>query len=143
MDPKANLDEQLALAKRVQEIAGSQPAYIELNEELSAEVRESASRLSELVLALHEWREKGGFDPYQTAPTMDLEARNPWGIYLTNIDTELGYQRLTDEQVRNLRTEHPRAEIFHMKTKDLYVLEPDDWKDMGFKENPLPKRALP
>jgi len=54
MDPTANLQEQLELAA----------------EFLAEEVRypdqlEKAERLSELVLALHEWITKGGFLPEQ------------------------------------------------------------------------------
>ncbi len=60
MDPKANLKEQLALAKRL----------IAMSEEGSDEVFFAESdvvRLSELVIALDEWQSKGGLSPYSNA----------------------------------------------------------------------------
>lgn len=51
MDPTANLRKQLAVARRI--IAGE------------GSVEENAVELAELVLALHEWMNKGGFPPEQ------------------------------------------------------------------------------
>ena len=52
MDPTANIDEQRRLAQRI----------------LDGEASEAdVDRLAELVLALDEWRRKGGFDPYEAA----------------------------------------------------------------------------
>lgn len=51
MDPDANLKEQLALAKRITEYAGSDDSDPD------------AVELAELVIALHEWIGKGGFPP--------------------------------------------------------------------------------
>jgi len=56
MDPHANLREQRELARRIQQA--------ENNEDPAYNVGEDADRLAELVLALDEWRTKGGFDPY-------------------------------------------------------------------------------
>lgn len=54
MDPKANLAEQLRLSSRiVYQYENEKP----LNEE-------NVYRLAELVIALDEWRRKGGFSPY-------------------------------------------------------------------------------
>ena len=50
MDPNANLEEQLRLAK-------------EIDEALLSDVVLKAYRLAELVLALHEWISKGGCLP--------------------------------------------------------------------------------
>ena len=51
MDPNANLAEQIELAQMI--VDGSVHDH-----------RDAADRLAELVLALDEWRRKGGFDPY-------------------------------------------------------------------------------
>ena len=53
MDPEANLDEQIELAIKMVDLPYA--------EDIEAD---AALRLAELVLALHEWRSKGGFDPY-------------------------------------------------------------------------------
>ena len=58
MDPKANLKEQLECAARM------------LDDTLYTggpddnDWASDALRLAELVTAMHEWRSKGGFDPY-------------------------------------------------------------------------------
>ncbi len=57
MDPKANLQEQLDIAKRLVAVADKaeyEPVY-DLDD---------VARLAELVLALDEWQRKGGFSPY-------------------------------------------------------------------------------
>jgi hypothetical protein len=62
MDPKANLEEQLALAASI--MAAVDAADEETGEwELD---KDDATRLAELVIALDEWRRKGGFDPYKS-----------------------------------------------------------------------------
>lgn len=52
MDPVANLNEQLETAKKI--LADEDNTNYEAN------------FLAELVLALDEWRRKGGYDPYTT-----------------------------------------------------------------------------
>jgi len=64
MDPAANLAEQEALAREL--IALTEAATREdgsLDADAFEEVAQLADRLAELVLALGEWREAGGFDP--------------------------------------------------------------------------------
>lgn len=51
MDPDANLKEQLGLARSLVNDRSQYPEY-------------DGARLAELVIALHEWRVAGGFDPY-------------------------------------------------------------------------------
>jgi len=60
MDPKANLDEQIELANRILtgEVDDCDASYGGVYE------IEDVYCLAELVLALHEWRSNGGFDPY-------------------------------------------------------------------------------
>lgn len=53
MDPNANLNEQLELAKTINETLDGEK---ELNSD-------DAVRLAELVIALHEWITNGGFKP--------------------------------------------------------------------------------
>lgn len=53
MDPHANLEEQLAISGSVLATEDEWP--------------DEAVRLAELVVALHEWRRGGGFDPYLPA----------------------------------------------------------------------------
>jgi len=55
MDPVANLKEQLELANDIVKQTAEGCTFIDV---------ETADRLAELVLALDEWRRKGGFDPY-------------------------------------------------------------------------------
>lgn len=57
MDPKANLKEQIELAKQILEIEDHCTNDTE-------NVVDLGSRLAELVLALDEWQRKGGFSPY-------------------------------------------------------------------------------
>ncbi len=59
MDPLANLAAQRRLAERIQHLSDRED-YPERLGEVAAE----AENLAELVLALDEWRKKGGFDPY-------------------------------------------------------------------------------
>lgn len=56
MDPISNIEEQRAIAHRVLH----RDVYDERN-------GPDAERLAELVLALDEWRRRGGFDPYKEA----------------------------------------------------------------------------
>lgn len=58
MDPNANLKEILELAKWIEDNGN----YV---------VREHASRLAELVLALNEWITKGGFLPSRWQKPVD------------------------------------------------------------------------
>jgi hypothetical protein len=60
MDPKANIREQRAIAARLQKALDADDVIGEIHT-----LAEDAGRLAELVLALDEWRSKGGFDPYQ------------------------------------------------------------------------------
>lgn len=64
MDPHANIEEQRTLARKI--IADYEADRGQYGES-GAVLDEDAHRLAELVLALDEWRAKGGFDPY-TAP---------------------------------------------------------------------------
>lgn len=80
MDPEANLTEQLALAREIlgashkppwateeydyrSDVWGDEQDRSEWYEQLAEELGAQASRLAELVVALDEWRRKGGFDP--------------------------------------------------------------------------------
>ena len=58
MDPNANLQEQLRIARFIQDRADQA-----VHDDDSA-LAVSAARLAELVLALDEWQRKGGFSPY-------------------------------------------------------------------------------
>lgn len=53
MDPKANIAEQLRHANAIMDDSSDEIDSFH------------AVSLAELVLALDEWRKKGGFDPYQ------------------------------------------------------------------------------
>lgn len=61
MDPIANIKEQRVVARELQTLLNP-PGY--LSEAQRDAVVSLSDRLSELVLALDEWRRKGGFDPY-------------------------------------------------------------------------------
>jgi len=63
MDPKANLNEQLKLARTILALADA-PENVIAQERIARE----AERLAELVLALNEWMEKGGFSPWTPKP---------------------------------------------------------------------------
>lgn len=103
MDPKANIKEQRELAKEIQAIWDDCNGDGTLTSEQAELVADKANRLADLVLALDEWRSKGGFDPYAkpaTPPTQsemsriaqrrpgnysDLSPQEQW-----EIDKELG-----------------------------------------------------
>ncbi len=57
MDPHANLAEQLRLARDIIALEDHETADTERAADMGA-------RLAELVLALHEWQQAGGFSPY-------------------------------------------------------------------------------
>jgi hypothetical protein len=57
VDPEANLKEQRELANKLVEYSG----------DLDLSYTQDVERLAELVLALDEWRLKGGYDPYTAA----------------------------------------------------------------------------
>lgn len=61
MDPNANLNSQLYLAQSIIDSAEDDPS--EDGEGWQPDPND-VLELAELVLALHEWRSKGGFDPY-------------------------------------------------------------------------------
>lgn len=88
MDPLANITEQRQLAAQI------------VNGEHDSD-HGAAERLAELVLALEEWRAKGGFDPSATAKVVrDFLAR----VDADRIEPEdFG---LTAEDVEALRDEH-------------------------------------
>jgi hypothetical protein len=69
MDPIANLNEQREIAREIIRLtpsAGTVPQTLVNHGE----------RLAELVLALDEWRQSGGFDPYAAdAPSYDVRGR--------------------------------------------------------------------
>lgn len=60
MDPNANIEEQRKIAARIREIDSAGDYGYDAN----PEIEQAAVDLAELVLALDEWRRKGGFDPY-------------------------------------------------------------------------------
>jgi len=62
MDPVANLREQLVLAARILALN-----HRDMSDAGRHEAEDAGERLAELVLALDEWRRKGGFDPYPEA----------------------------------------------------------------------------
>ncbi len=64
MDPKANLREQLDIAREIQRIWDNCKDNGELTTVQRKQVAGMADRLSELVLALDDWQRKGGFSPY-------------------------------------------------------------------------------
>jgi hypothetical protein len=59
MDPVANLREQRALSRRIIELNGR-----DMTDAERREAEDAGERLAELVIALDEWRQSGGFDPY-------------------------------------------------------------------------------
>jgi hypothetical protein len=69
MDPHANIVEAETLARNLLARLHSQDFTYSENDDRCA-------RLCELVLALHEWRMSGGFDPYEdpNAPVADPQA---------------------------------------------------------------------
>lgn len=64
MDPKANIEEQISIAREIQRIVDECSEDGVQTENQAREIAENAERLADLVLALDEWRRKGGFDPY-------------------------------------------------------------------------------
>lgn len=65
MDPKANLEEQIELSRKIQELIDTHTDERgDLPEGVAEEITDLANRLAELVEALHSWRSKGGYDPY-------------------------------------------------------------------------------
>lgn len=64
MDPTANLREQRLIAKDILKVWDDCNADGTLTAKQQDYVSDQAARLAELVIALDNWRLKGGFDPY-------------------------------------------------------------------------------
>ena len=64
MDPIENIREQRRLAAKIQAAWDDCDDTGEVEAIESEDISEHALELAELVLALDEWRRKGGFDPY-------------------------------------------------------------------------------
>lgn len=65
MDPKANLNRQIELAREIQELIDTHADERgDLPDNVAQEIGDLANELAELVEALHSWRSKGGYDPY-------------------------------------------------------------------------------
>ena len=63
MDPNANLQEQLELAREMQAIEDASDDEGNLAQEQVDDYQLKAGRLADLMLALNEWITKGGFLP--------------------------------------------------------------------------------
>jgi hypothetical protein len=63
MDPNANLEEQLRLAAEIQAIIDDCDDNGDNTPEQDVQLIASGARLAELVIALNEWIQKGGFLP--------------------------------------------------------------------------------
>jgi hypothetical protein len=77
MDPHANLREQRELAERLGPDA--EPMHL-------IDYQRETERLCELVMALDEWRQRGGFDPYDrthAAPFSRMRLRDEAVAHLT------------------------------------------------------------
>ena len=72
MDPKANIGEQKRLAQEIVTLAESITYRNDEAARTMALIVKLAEELSDLVLALDEWRAGGGYDPYEA------EARESW-----------------------------------------------------------------
>lgn len=59
MDPVASIEEMISLAQSLQK---------DFDREMPLD-EHTANRLAELVMALHEWRLGGGYDPYRQPVT--------------------------------------------------------------------------
>lgn len=64
MDPHANLERQRQIAREISE-RGNRLESRETGKGVTWSLADLADELAELVLALDEWRAKGGFDPYE------------------------------------------------------------------------------
>lgn len=67
MDSKANLKEQIELAKLIQKKSNLLAKVTDLNEqhELFVDISELSERLSELIIVMDNWISNGGFHPYE------------------------------------------------------------------------------
>jgi len=69
MDPVANIVRQRQIAAEIQVIQDATPVP-DGHFPAHAKLAELAIELAELVLALDEWRRRGGFDPYTAIPPL-------------------------------------------------------------------------
>lgn len=67
MDPVANIIEQRELARLINAATDTADKDGKLDSVSEQAILDHADRLAELVLALDEWRRKGGYDPYDPA----------------------------------------------------------------------------
>lgn len=132
MDPKANIEEQRAIAERTiarderleamglleadaVEMSASQREGYE--EDLIAAM-EDASRLAELVLALDEWMRRGGFSPYAKAEPVSGARRGRAGP-LRDAPETVAYERSARDVIYELigfsTEEHGERSIRHRR----------------------------
>jgi hypothetical protein len=66
MDPNKNVERQRELATAMGEIASTSPgdSWAETDMDVLEHFAELSIELCELVVALDEWRRRGGYDPY-------------------------------------------------------------------------------
>jgi hypothetical protein len=64
MDPEANIHDQVVTAQNIARTWDDCNADGTLTPSQALYAAEQANKLAELVIALHDWRTKGGFDPY-------------------------------------------------------------------------------
>lgn len=90
MDPEANIREQREIAQQLRELLNP-PELVtpEEGSDTGLEVIALADRLSDLVIALDEWRSRGGFDPYAKASALTLAEQ---------VATQLDDEEATDAQ---------------------------------------------
>src|SRR5436305_5736985 len=88
MDPQTNLERQRELAESILAMEGK----LEIREtgKPTRAVWHYADELAELVLALDEWRSKGGFDPYDKPQAI---------VHIVTYDHGANAQAFTSDQV--------------------------------------------
>lgn len=101
MDPHANIVEAVTLAGELlyngEDMISDTHAHV------------AAQRLAELVVALHEWRTNGGYDPYPKAPVVS-DAPATWQIVRADGNPDIRHAgtwlRAGAKQLHDLKREH-------------------------------------
>jgi hypothetical protein len=88
MDPNANVREQLELARQIFDWLATYQVPGIGDQAIGTHDAQNVARLAELVLALDEWRSKGGFAP-AAAPASTDETK--WNFWLPDSDRSCGW----------------------------------------------------
>lgn len=125
MDPKANLAEQLVSARAIERIRDRCDGNGQVQPADREKLADEAFTLGELVETLHDWRRKGGYDPYAPASPQVMRFLDLSTSHLTARE----WHETITENFTDLDDSGPRV-IRHSYGAWVNVLDPAEHEEM-------------